>query len=154
MASSSVPNRSPTHRDIDMARLAGLGMEVEELAEGGPLTPERVIALATEQGKPASHYYAAVALATDVELPAAPITAVFCAGKCQSWGALDAIEAAVATWERAGGGFAIGVRNCLDRCADAPVCELRTPAGAAVLPRAKPDDVTAALTQALADAPG
>lgn len=149
-AMANSPNRSPTHTDIEMGKLAGLGMEVEELALGGDLTPDRFIALAEEQGKPPSHYYAAVALATDLELPTAPVTAVFCAGKCQSWGALDAIDAAVATWEKRGGGFAIGVRTCLDRCEDAPVCELRTPSGTAVLLRTKPDEVAAALADALA----
>ena len=55
----NTPNRSPTHRDVDMNRLAGLGMEVEELAEGGPLTTDRLLRYAEEQGKPVSHYYAA-----------------------------------------------------------------------------------------------
>lgn len=146
-AMSQIPNRSTTHRDIEMTRLAGLGMEVEELAEGGPLTPDRVIAHAEEQGKPPSHYYAAVALATEVELPTEPITAVFCAGKCQSWGALDNLDAAAAAWEKHGG-FAIGVRQCLDKCFDAPVCELRTPDGTATLLRAKPAEVTRALAEA------
>lgn len=146
---SATPNRSPTHRDIDMTRLANLGLEVEELAEAGELTPDRMIALGEEQGKPASHYYAAVALATELELPTAPVTAVFCAGKCQSWGALDAIESAIATWEKQPGAFAIGVRTCLDKCFDAPVCELRTPSGTATLLRAKPDEVATALRDAL-----
>ncbi len=145
---STIPNRSTTHRDIEMTRLAGLGMEVEELAESGPLTPSRVIALAEEQGKPPSHYYVAVALATELELPSEPITAVFCAGKCQSWGALDCIDAAATAWEKLGGGFAIGVRQCLDKCFDAPVCEIRTPDGTATLLRAKAADVTTALREA------
>ncbi|HVK77960.1 MAG TPA: hypothetical protein VM734_31855 [Kofleriaceae bacterium] len=145
---SQTPNRSPTHRDVDLGRLANLGLEIEELAGDGPLTPDRVIQLAEEQGKPASHYYAAVALATDLELPTAPVTAVFCAGKCQAWGALDAIDAAAATWEQRPA-FAIGVRSCLDKCFDAPVCELRTPAGTATILRAKPDEVVAAITDAL-----
>lgn len=132
-----------------MNKLAGLGMEVEELAEGGPVTPDRLLALAEEQGKPPSHYYAAVALATEVELPVAPVTAVFCAGKCQSWGALDAIDRAAAEWEKRGGGFAIGVRTCLDKCEEAPVCELRTPSGTAVMLRVKPDQVSEALAAAL-----
>jgi hypothetical protein len=143
------PNRSPTHRDVDMNRLAGLGMEVEELAEGGPLTADRLLRYAEEQGKPVSHYYAAVALATELELPTEPVTAVFCAGKCQSWGALDAIDAAADVWEKRGGGFAIGVRSCLDKCEDAAVCQIRTPSGTATLVRVKPEDVTQALSEAL-----
>lgn len=150
-AMGTMPNRSTTHRDIDMHKLAGLGMEVEELAEGGPLTPDRILALAEEQGKPPSHYYAAVALATDLELPAAaPVTLTFCAGKCQSWGALDAIDRALAEWEKRPGKFAISVRTCLDKCEDAAVCEVRTPGGTATLVRVKPDDVTEALATVLA----
>lgn len=146
----NTPNRSPTHRDVDMNRLAGLGMEVEELAEAGPLTTDRLLRYAEEQGKPVSHYYAAVALATECALPEdAPVTAVFCAGKCQSWGALDAIDAAALVWEKRGGGFAITVRSCLDKCEDAAVCQLRTPSGTATLVRVKPDDVTAALEESL-----
>jgi hypothetical protein len=145
----NMPNRSTTHRDIDIHKLAGLGMEVEELAEGGPLTPERMLALAEEQGKPASHYYAAVALATELELPTAPVTAVFCAGKCQQWGALDLLDRAALEAEKRPGGFAIGVRSCLDKCEDAPVCELRTPSGTATLLRAKPDELAAALADVL-----
>jgi hypothetical protein len=145
----NIPNRSPTHRDVDMNRLAGLGMEVEELAEGGPLTTDRLLRYAEEQGKPVSHYYAAVALATELELPEAPVTAVFCAGKCQSWGALDAIDAAAEAWEKRQGGFAIGVRTCLDKCEDAAVCQIRTPAGTATLVRVKPEDVTQAIDEAL-----
>ncbi len=146
----NTPNRSPTHRDVDMGKLAGLGMEVEELAEAGPLSPGRLIALAEEQGKPVSHYYAALALATELEAPTAPVTAVFCAGKCQAWGALDAIDRAAAVWEKRGGGFAIGVRSCLDRCEDAAVCQIRTPSGTATLVRIKAEDVAAALEEALA----
>lgn len=149
MTTNRSPNRSPTHREIEMTRLAGLGLEVEELAEDGPVTPARIQALAEEQGKPPSHYYAAVALASELELPTAPVTAVFCVGKCQSWGALDCVDAAAAAHDARGGGFAIGVRSCLDRCEDAPVVELRTPAGTAVLVRARPDEVTAAIAAAL-----
>jgi hypothetical protein len=81
------PNRSPTHRDVDMNRLAGLGMEVEELAEGGPLTADRLLRYAEEQGKPVSHYYAAVALATELELPTEPVTAVLSRPRtaCTAW---------------------------------------------------------------------
>ena len=148
----NTPNRSPTHRDLDPARLPGLGLELEELAEDGPVTPARVIALAEEQGKPVSHYYAAVALATDLELPTAPVTAVVCAGKCQSWGALDCLDAAAAAYDRHGG-FAIAVRPCLDRCADAPVVELRTPDGTAVLTRTSGAAVAEALATAVGVAP-
>jgi hypothetical protein len=142
---SKTPTRSPTHKEIDPARLARLGMVVEELAEGGPITPDRVLELAAEQGKPPSHYYAGLALATDVEQAAAPTTAVFCVGTCQQWGALDCVDRAVEEWERRKGGFAIVAKSCLDRCEHAPACEIRSPSGTVTLAPATPAKVAEAL---------
>lgn len=150
MTTPRSPNRSPTHKDIEPARLARLGLDVEELAEGGPITPDRVLGLSAEQGKEPSQYYAAIALATELELPTAPVTAVFCVGVCQGWGALDLVDRAAEVWEQRKGGFAIGVRSCLDRCENAPACELRTPDGTAVLAPATPDKLAAALNELLA----
>jgi hypothetical protein len=146
-----VPSRSATHLEIEFAKLARLGMDVEEIAEdGAPLDVGALIDLAADNGKLVSHYYAAAALASDVELSSQrPVQLVFCAGKCQSWGALDAIDAAADVWEKRGGGFAIGVRSCLDKCEDAAVCQIRTPSGTATLVRVKPEDVTQALSEAL-----
>jgi len=78
---------------------------------------------------------------------------VFCAGKCQSWGALDCIDRAAEIWERRRDGklplFDIVSRQCLDRCANAAVFEIRTPDGTAVITMATPDKVEAALEEAL-----
>lgn len=153
---SGIPSRSPTHREIEFARLAGIGMEVEELAEeqGGPPDVQAMLDLAQERGKPVSHFYAAAVLATDVELPVEhPVQAVFCVGKCQSWGALDCLDRAADLWEKrrdAGAApFDLVPRQCLDRCAHAAVCEIRTPDGTAVITEATPAKVEAALRDAL-----
>ena len=53
--------------------------------------------------------------------PAAPVTVRVCAGTCQRWGALDVLDHLVA---RAGQGFAIAPVSCLDRCDQAPACEI------------------------------
>jgi len=150
----SVPSRSPTHREIEFSKLAGLGMDVEETAAGEPLTIEQILDLAADRGKPASHYYAAAVLAADVELVVRePVQLVFCAGKCQSWGALDCIERAVERWEtRRDKGlprFDVLTRKCLDRCVDAAVCEIRTPDGTAVIVQATPAKVDEAIDTAL-----
>ena len=149
-----MPSRSPTHRDIEFGKLAGLGMDVEEIADGEPVTARQLLDLALERGKPVSHYYAAAVLATDVELATgAPIQAVFCAGKCQQWGALDCIDRAADLWERRAAkgepGFDIVTRQCLDRCERAAVCEIRTPDGTAVITEATDAKVEQALTEAL-----
>lgn len=151
---SKVPTRSPTHREVDLGRLAALGLEVDELAEDGVVTLAAVTELAEDRGRPVSHYLAGLALATETTLavtPGLPVLTV-CAGKCQSWGALECLDAAAAAFERHGG-FAIGVRSCLDRCADAPVVELRTPDGTAVLTRTSGAAVTEALATAVGVAP-
>src|SRR5262245_45573990 len=144
----NVPTRSPTHRDIELSKLPGLGLEIEEAA-GDTVTLPSLVELAEDRGRPPSHYVAAAALAT--ELPFAisqPIQAVFCAGKCQSWGALDCIDRAVEIWQERGG-FDLVARSCLDRCANAAVCEIRTPDGTAGITEATPEKVEAALRSVL-----
>jgi len=149
-----IPTRSPTHRDIDFDKLAPLGLQVEEAADGAPIGVEQLLAVAQDRGRPVSHYYAAATLAAEVEqIVEHPIQAVFCAGKCQSWGALDCIDRAAEIWERRRDGklplFDIVSRQCLDRCANAAVFEIRTPDGTAVITMATPDKVEAALEEAL-----
>lgn len=146
-----MPTRSPTHRDIEFNKLASLGVEVEELADGEPLTAEQLIEHAEDRGRPVSHYYAAAVLAAEVELTAThEVQAVFCVGKCQSWGALDNLDRAAELYQ-ARRDFDIVPKQCLDRCDRAAVCEIRTPHGTAVLTEARPDQVEAALKEALAD---
>ena len=77
-----------------------------------------------------------------------PIQLVVCAGKCQSWGALDVIDRAAEIWEKAPR-FDLVTRQCLDRCDQAAVCELRTPDGTVVLTQATADTVAAALAEVL-----
>ena len=149
-----IPTRSPTHRDIEFNKLAPLGVEVEDAADGAPIGPEKLLEIAQDRGRPVSHYFAAAVLAADVEQIAEhPIQAVFCAGKCQSWGALDCIDRAAEIWEQRRDGkqplFDIVARQCLDRCANAAVCEIRTPDGTAVITMANPEKVATALKEAL-----
>jgi hypothetical protein len=142
---SGVPTRSPTHRDIEFAKLAPLGNEIEDMAEGEPVTAEQLIELANDRGRPPSHYFAASVLAADVELVSEhPIQAVFCAGKCQQWGALDCIDHALELREKKPG-FDVLVKQCLDRCEHAAVCEIRTPDGTAVITQASPKKIEEAL---------
>jgi hypothetical protein len=147
--SSQVPTRSPSHRELDFARLAPLGLEVEEVAGDEPVTLEALTEIANDRGRPVSHYVVATALATEVPFATSEkIQAVFCAGKCQMWGALDCIDRA-AELREARGGFDVVARTCLDRCANAAVCEIRTPDGTAVITEATPDRVAAAIEEAL-----
>lgn len=155
MAMAKLPTRSPTHEDIPLARLSAMGLELEEIAEisdNGAIDLPALIELAEDRGRPPSHYLAAVALATELRVaPEAPLTVRVCAGNCQRWGALDVLdhlaERAAKQLAAPGGAaaFAIVPVSCLDRCDQAPACELVGDHGRLVVAPATP----AALDEAL-----
>jgi hypothetical protein len=149
---SKVPTRSPTHREIDMAKLAGLGLDLEDVAEDGTVTLAKLCELAEDRGRPPSHYLAGLALASELALDAgtAPVRVTACAGKCQSWGALDVLDRAVDALQAKPGRFALAVRSCLDQCDKAAVFQIDSPAGTAFVTEATPAKLDEALA-AVAD---
>ena len=116
-----------------MARLSSMGMELEEIAVDEKVSLAALIELAEDRGRPASHYLAALPLATELTL-AAPDGATnevrVCAGNCQSYGALVLLDQLAA---RPDPKFAIVPVECLDRCDLAPACEIRGAHGQLVL---------------------
>ena len=148
---AKLPTRSPTHEDVPPARLAAMGLELEDIADGETVALPALIELAEDRGRPASHYLAAVALATELRVaPAAPTTIRVCAGTCQRWGALDLLDHLVDKLAAAGGAaLAIAPVSCLDRCDQAPACEIHGEHGALVVApasAAKLDDALRELT--------
>jgi len=144
---NKVPTRSPTHEDIEMRRLSSMGLELEELAEDEAVALSALIELAEDRGRPASHYLAAIPLATELRVePTAPLIVRVCAGSCQRWGALDLLDKLVTRWTQAKG-FAIVPVTCLDRCDQAPACEVHGPHGQLVLAPATRESLDEALTQ-------
>jgi NADH:ubiquinone oxidoreductase subunit E len=139
---TKVPTRSPTHEDIELGRLASMGLELEDIATDDVVELSALIELAEDRGRPASHYVAAVALATELRIaPGGAVALKICAGNCQRYGALDLIDALIAkhanvTWQPV---------DCLDRCDNAPACELHGDHGVLVIAPAKPEAVTEAL---------
>ena len=140
---TKVPTRSPTHEDIELGRLASMGLELEDIATDAAVELAALIELAEDRGRPPSHYVAAVALATELRIAPreAAITLKICAGNCQRYGALDLIDALIAkqanvAWQPV---------DCLDHCDNAPACELHGDHGVLVIAPAKPDDVIEAL---------
>lgn len=129
---TKLPTRSPTHEDVPLGRLSSMGLEIEDIADGEEVTLPALIELAEDRGRPVSHYLAAVVLATELRVgPTAPLTVRVCAGTCQRWGALDLLDHLA---ERAAAaGFAIAPISCLDRCDQAPACELHGAHGQLVL---------------------
>ncbi len=136
------PTRSPTHEDIDPTRLAGMGLELEDIAEGDTVALPALVELAEDRGRPASHYLAAIPLATELRLAGnAKLTVKVCAGTCQRWCALDLLDHLVEKKD-----IAIVPVSCLDRCDHAPAAEIHGAHGQLVIAPAS----TAALDEALA----
>lgn len=144
---TKVPTRSPTHEDLPLARLSSMGLELEDIAEDEQVTIPALVELAEDRGRPASHYLAAIPLATELRVAGdAAVTVKVCAGNCQRWGALDVLDHLVARWQKASG-FAIVPVTCLDRCDHAPACELHSPDGQLVLAPAAATSLDEALDQ-------
>ena len=130
---AKIPTRSPTHADVELSRLASMGLELEDIAEDDEVALKALVELAEDRGRPASHYLAATALATELRVvPAAALTVRVCAGTCQRWGALDLLDHLVGRHGK-GTPFAIAPVSCLDRCDLAPACEVHGPHGQLVI---------------------
>lgn len=144
---NKVPTRSPTDEPVPIGRLASMGLELDEIAEDDKVSLAKLVELAEDRGRPASHYLAALPLATDYTLMApdgATNEVRVCTGNCQSYGALVLLDHLV-TKPAAKTTFSITPVQCLDRCDLAPACEIRGAHGQLVLAPA----TTANLDEAL-----
>ena len=132
---AKLPTRSPTHADVPIGRLSSMGLEVEEIADGETVALPALIELAEDRGRPASHYLAAIALATELRVApptASVLTIRVCAGTCQQYGALDLLDH-LAERSQKSPTFALAPVTCLDRCDQAPACEVHGAHGVLVL---------------------
>jgi NADH:ubiquinone oxidoreductase subunit E len=147
-AVTKLPTRSPTHEEVEIPRLASMGLELEDIAVDDEIPLPALVELAEDRGRPASHYLAAIPLATELRLAgSAPLTLKICAGNCQRYGALDLLDHLAEHKQR--DAFHITPVTCLDRCDQAPACELDGTHGKLVLaPATKTslDEALASLT--------
>jgi hypothetical protein len=146
---AKLPTRSPTHEDIPIARLSSMGLELEDIAEDEAVALDALVELAEDRGRPPSHYIAAIPLATELRLGGAisasgALTVRVCAGNCQRYGALDLLDHLV---EKRSAAFAIAPVTCLDRCDQAPACELHGAHGQLVLAPATAASLDEAIAQ-------
>jgi hypothetical protein len=142
VAMTKLPTRSPTHEDVPPGRLAAMGLELEDIADAEVVAIAALIELAEDRGRPASHYLAAIPLATELRVA---ITVRVCAGTCQRWGALDLLDHLAA--RAVAGALTLAPVSCLDRCDLAPACELHGAHGQLVIAPATPASVDAALDE-------
>jgi NADH:ubiquinone oxidoreductase subunit E len=139
---SKLPTRSPTHEEVDPTRLASMGLELEDIADGDEVPLPALVELAEDRGRPPSHYIAAIPLATELKLAGnAPLRVRVCAGNCQRYGALDLLDHLV---EKSG--IQIVPVSCLDRCDQAPACEVHSASGQLVLAPATNANVDEAIS--------
>ncbi len=142
---NKTPTRSPTHEDIELRRLASMGLELEEIAVDETVAIPALVELAEDRGRPPSHYLAAIPLATELTVAPTGGTIVrVCAGTCQRYGALDLLDHLVARHQRSQS-FTLVPVECLDRCDQAPAVEVHAPAGNLVLAPATPATLDEAL---------
>lgn len=111
-----------------------MGMELDEIADDGKVALPALIELAEDRGRPASHYIAAIPLASELQLVTDSDTVLLrvCAGNCQRYGALDLLDHLVER-SQAKGGFGIVPVECLDRCDHGPAIEIDGAHGKLVL---------------------
>ena len=146
-------NRPPTHKAIDHRRMMKLGLAVEDAADDEPISCDAIDELALEEGVDAAWLYASAATTTDVEIAREhDVAFVACGGNCQNWGALQCIEwlvdLRIERIEAGKPGFDIQAKSCLDQCEHAPVIEIRTDSGTALLKRPSREDLEAAVAEA------
>ena len=124
-----------------------MGLELEEIADGDLVALEKMIELAEDRGRPVSHYLAAIPLATElaVDSGTAKLTLKVCAGTCQRYGALDVLDQLVERWQK-DRRFTIVPVTCLDRCDQAPACEVHGDHGQLVIAPATKPAIDEALT--------
>jgi len=126
-----------------------MGLELEEIAADEKVALDAMIELAEDRGRPVSHYLAAIPLATElaVDSGTGKLAVKVCAGTCQRYGALDMLDHLVERWQK-DKRFTIVPVTCLDRCDQAPACEVSGDHGQLVIaPATKPaiDEALAAL---------
>lgn len=146
--------KAKTHKSLAMDKLLRLAGEVEELGEDGEVSAEALDELGEDLGVPREKLYAGLGLSNSVQLTLAHDTQfVVCTGGCQEYGALECVRALLDAREdrldEGKTGFDVVPRHCLNRCQQAPVVEIRSSAGVAVVTDAKPDTLVEAVSQVL-----
>lgn len=142
---TKVPTRSPTHEDVPIARLSSMGLELDEIAEDETVTIAALAELAEDRGRPASHYLAAIPLATELKVKSSGgIEVRVCVGNCQRYGSLDLLDHLVERHQKAAT-FTIAPVECMDHCDNAPAAEIHGAHGKLVLAPATASAIDEAL---------
>jgi NADH:ubiquinone oxidoreductase subunit E len=147
-------SKPTTPKVIEMTSLMRMARELEDVADDGEVTAQAVEELAAELETPVEDLYAGLGSSMQTTLALEhDLQFVVCTGGCQARGALSCVESLLAIrTERLNAGkdgFDVVPRQCLNRCANAPVVEIRSKDGGAVLTAATPKSVADAVKELL-----
>ncbi len=138
------PTRAATHRPIELSKLMNLALALEDAGDDA-ITCDALEELAVDEGGvPRAHMYAAMVMNPELSFAREHDTAfVVCAGGCQEWGSLDVIETLLRAREaRLDDGepaFDVCAVLCHDKCEQAPIVEVHTDSGKALIEEADRD---------------
>jgi NADH:ubiquinone oxidoreductase subunit E len=141
-------------RVIDTRTLLQLARKLEERATNGVVAAQDLKTIASELELPVEDLYAALGTSMQTSLALEHEQQfVVCIGGCQAKGALSCVETLLEIRaQRLGAGqagFDVVPRQCLSRCGYAPVVEIRSKDGDAVLTAATPKSVAGAVKELL-----
>ncbi len=140
----------PEHKTIDLNKLMRLSGEVEESASDGLVSAESMDELSADLGVPREQLYAGLGMAGSASMKLEhDVAFVVCTGGCQGSGALACVSELLDLRDdlvdEGSAAFDVIPSHCLNRCQSAPVVEVRSDDGTAVLARATPESLTEAV---------
>ncbi len=135
--------KTPPHV-IPVDQLMRLARQVEDIAEDGVVQAEAIDGLGADLGVSREKLYAGLGASPHLQLAIEhPVQFLVCSGGCQQKGALVGLRKLLDLREERlddeKSSFDVVPRQCLSRCEQGPVAELRTPDGYAVIPRITPE---------------
>jgi NADH:ubiquinone oxidoreductase subunit E len=120
-----------------------MGLELEDIASDEAVELPALIELAEDRGRPPSHYLAAIPLATELRVARHHgLELRVCVGTCQRYGALDLLDGLVTRSD-----VDLVPVSCLDRCDNAPACELHGAHGQLVIAPAAVSSINEAIDE-------
>lgn len=139
-------SKAKTHKSLPMDKLMRMAGDVEDIARDGTVRAEDIDDLSADCGVPREKLYAGLGMSGDVTLQLEhDIQFVICTGGCQDFGALPCVRELLDIREErledGSPGFDVVPRSCLNRCQSAPVVEVRSKEGNAVIQDATPSSL-------------
>ena len=142
---------TPPLRSESVAKMVA---EVEAIAVDGRVSAEALEARSAELEVPLAHLYAGVGMSFQVNLATEQeLQFAICMGNCRDKGAVDCaatlLDIRRKRQSKGQPGFDLVPRDCLSRCLQGPVVEIRSKDGNAVLTEATPKEVARAVKELL-----